>query len=178
MENILTEIESKIITAINKVSEVHEGGEEYFTALDKYIREEMSADVLVGLTTVLKSKFNFNPEVDGIILSGKFGKTFSDIINSENLNIPYLLFKGGVRKGGGVVPIDFTVTNQTNFVFLDDTIYGGKTYYTIRDFVINHGNTVQGAVVVYDGCPIKKEYVTGLYRYYDNFPDKKPNKEF
>ena len=52
------------------------------------------------------------------------------------------------------------------FTFVDDSLYSGGTYDYITSAIRLVGGEVDGAAVIYDGSPIRRQEVKSLYRYY------------
>ena len=173
-------VELAILAQVKKVLETHPGGVEFFDKLDGEIVGNASLEIIQAL-------FEKIPPKHFIVLSGGFGKKIaSQIDNGELPRYPYVLFKGGIRSGGNVEMIkSYSMpgwSKKTNGewegIFLDDSIYGGATYYMIQTWMDNWPDgKLTKCAVIYDGCPRKKSYVASLFRYYDHF-DATPNHKF
>jgi hypothetical protein len=152
------------------------GGVEFFDKLDGEIIDNASDEVM-------KDLFALVPKGNFLVLSGGFGKKVAQGIDEGKFpKISYLLFKGGIRSGAEPELIrgrdfsgkkDFTPIKGT---FLDDSIYGGATYYKLKE-LFPHELEVENCVVIYDGCPIVKDDIKSIFRYYDHF-ESKPNYQF
>lgn len=163
-----------IAQKVAQISETHKGGEAFFDALDKEIIETCSDETI-------KALFSLVPPGYHLVLSGGFGRRISEGIDSGRFpRISYDLFEGGIRKGGDVKLIRSQVWGErlcSGRIFLDDSIYGGKTFYMIQHFYETQQVPLELCAVIYDGCPEVKPYVKSIYRYYD-FHNPKPNFKF
>ena len=152
------------------------GGVEFFDKLDGEIIDNASDEVM-------KDLFALVPKGNFLVLSGGFGKKVAQGIDEGKFpKISYFLFKGGIRSGAEPELIrgrDFS--GKKEFIpmkgtVLDDSIYGGATYYKLKD-VFPPELKVENCVVIYDGCPIVKDDIKSIFRYYDHF-EAKPNYQF
>jgi hypothetical protein len=154
------------------------GGVEFFDKLDGEIIDNASDEVM-------KDLFALVPEGNFLVLSGGFGKkTAKGIDEGKFPKIPYFLFKGGIRSGAEPEIIrGSTFSEIKKFIpmkgtFLDDSIYGGATYYKLKElFQSDSDLKLENCAVIYDGCPIVKDDVKSIFRYYDHF-EAKPNYKF
>lgn len=168
----------EIKDAVDRIALQHPGGESFFDELDEYIKHIASDAVYESLFSKADSKV--------LILTGGFGQVVADRIDAGTLpKYQYILFKGGLRKGNSpeIIRDHFsTKPGKVEAVFIDDTIYGGLTYRLIREYLHteyqwrNHVH-VERVVVVYDGCPEKRDNIESVFRYYD-FYSPKPNFDF
>jgi hypothetical protein len=155
----------EILRITTEVSKIAPSGEKFFDELD----ERLSSTNNRWLITAALSKV---PKTHTLILSGGFGKTVAELIDSGWLGKRnYVLFKGGVRKGGTPIIISRTKDIGTKSTFLDDSIYGGATYYIIKEFIQKNTTipTPKKCIAIYDGCPKTRKDVDSLFRYYDFF---------
>lgn len=166
--------QKEIMDAVNDISAIYPEGEPFFDELDNFLINVASPKIYSALFELTGNK--------PLILTGGFGKRIAAGIDSgEFPNNPYILFKGGLRKGNEPEVIKFsidTLEDRAKYVMIDDTIYAGTTYRKIKDFLKEHDITVNSCIAMYDGCPIKKDDVQSLFRYYDFFKDVKPNFQF
>jgi len=168
----MTRSQSEILNRVKEISKTTPGGEEFFDRLDGEIINNASDEVMTDL-------FDLVPEGNFIVLSGGFGKKVANDIDKGKLpRISYFLFKGGIRSGASPELIrarDFSGSIEFNGpkygTFVDDSIYGGATYKALKDSFTNEIKIVN-CVVIYDGCPIKKDDVKSIFRYYDHFKAK------
>ena len=56
---------------------------------------------------------------------------------------------------------------SSQYMFLDDSYYSGKTLNAVSEYVGRFGGIIQNSYVFYDGSPERTD-VQSLYRYYDN----------
>jgi hypothetical protein len=162
-------IEQQILKKVHKVSKIHKGGEKFFDALDQEIIENASNEVIGALMSHVPNKYF-------IVLSGGFGKKMAEKIDSKEIPYtPYILLKGGIRSGGSPEIIRKTNFHGKRAIFLDDSIYGGATYITIKKFLLKEMNiNVEKCAVIYDGCHclditiISKQNQTLNFKYVSN----------
>ena len=170
--------QAQIHEMVKRIQEVHPSGEKFFDALDEELNSESSLEIFEALLETV-------PEGTAIVISGGFGKQLHSLMREEKVkHIPHILFKGGIRKGGTpeiiTVSPDFpTAGTHSEAIFLDDSIYGGRTFDVLRSFMEGYNPTMkfEKCYVIYDGNPHKREWVASLFRYYDFF-EAKPNFEF
>lgn len=161
----------QISQKVVEISQTSPTGEEFFDAMDKYITENATSEML-------KSLLGMVPEGYPIILSGGFGKSMVRRMKEGSIDpMPYRLYGGGIRKGGEVKLLEST-TDEMKGVMLDDSIYGGKTFYSLRDHLAKEGFSLVRCLVVYDGNPAERAEVAAVYRYYDEHPEARPNFKF
>jgi hypothetical protein len=147
-------------------------GEKFFDELDKQLSESVDIGIYLDL-------FKMIPENHFIVLSGGFGKKVSILIDEGTLPYKnYFLFIGGIRKGAEPLLIKKEIKsgNLKNGIFLDDSIYGGLTYETLKK--VFAPDVLCKCAVIYDGCPIKKNDISSIFRYYDHFPYTESNFKF
>jgi hypothetical protein len=170
----LSTAQKELLSAVNDITAIYPEGESFFDALDNFIINMASPAIYAELFSMTENK--------PLILSGGFGKRVAAGIDSgEFPNVPYILFKGGLRKGNEpeIIGIKCPIgVDAKNCVFIDDTIYGGNTYYKIKEFLLKRGVNILKCVAIYDGCPVEREDVSSIFRYYNYFKNVKPNFEF
>lgn len=147
------------------------GGEVFFDKMDEFIRYAP-----VSLYSHALDKF---PADVTLLISGGFGKTVAEFIDCGKLTKrPYILFEGGIRKSGKIEVIRSFGEFTDDVIFFDDTIYGGRTFYAIKDYVKDeYGLSADRCFVFYDGAPQKRDYVDSFFRYYDHY-QAVPNFQF
>lgn len=160
------EVQIEILEKVKEIMQIHQGGEKFFDTLDGELIKKASP-------TIFNALFAMVPEGHTVVLSGGFGKkVVSGIKSGEFPNFPYILFEGGIRSGGRVKLLE--ENNSSNkMIFLDDSIYGGATYEAIKNVL----GQLKSCAVIYDGCPIVKDEIKSLFRYYDHF-DSTPKHQF
>lgn len=169
----------EILKAVKAIQKTHTEGEEFFEALDEFIIKDASPLVYLAMLQMAG-------EDTILVLSGGFGKEVARRIEDGGLpGYEYVLFEGGLRGDkkpkiiGKRLNIMTTASIDCKAVFLDDTIYGGKTFKKIQEYVDHNVDYIKldKAIVVYDGCPVEREWVGSIFRYYDFF-DAVPNYTF
>lgn len=184
--NLLDKAKAEILQRVEEISKLHPSGEKFFDALDESLNDSSSLDIFKALVSMI-------PDNVGIVLSGGFGKQFVALMEDEKLEKrEFILFKGGIRKGGGPEILKESVDffHKDEAIFLDDSIYGGKTFEILQYFMETYsigkycslgkkGFAIKftECFVIYDGCPIKKTNVHSIFRYYDFF-QATPNFKF
>lgn len=168
--------EKEIYNKVLEITKNTPGGVEFFDKLDGEIIDNASDEVM-------KDLFALVPKGNFLVLSGGFGKKVAEGIDSGKFpQITYFLFKGGIRSGGDAELIrsrDLSGKKEFNPMkgtFLDDSIYGGATYRALKGQFPKELE-IENCVVIYDGCPIVKDDVKSIFRYYNHF-EAKPNYQF
>ena len=109
-----------------------EGGEKFFDALDLLIRGD--SDILSMFLDFVMNNLSENITY-GVVLSGKFGcvlyNNYGHIL-SKYFDGGIILTNGGIRKGEPAY-LGVTELSCTNYVFLDDSYYSGKTKSGIEE---------------------------------------------
>ena len=109
-----------------------EGGEKFFDALDLLIRGD--SDILSMFLDFVMNNLSENITY-GVVLSGKFGCVLYNnygYILSKYFDGGIILTNGGIRKGEPAY-LGVTELSCTNYVFLDDSYYSGKTKSGIEE---------------------------------------------
>jgi len=173
----------EIFKAVKAIQEKHPEGEKFFDALDEFIINEASDDLYLEL---LRLAHEVHGEKPVLVFSGGFGKEMARRIQKGELPYhEYILFEGGLRKDNAPkilhkdIELFTSVSLNCPAVFLDDTIYGGKTFKKIQSYVDSNVDYIKldKAIVVYDGCPVEREWLGSVFRYYDFF-EAVPNYTF
>ena len=161
--------QKEILKKVKAILKVHPSGEKFFDALDGQLINEASP-------AVYRALFKMVPKGSFLVLSGGFGKRVANGIDDGSFpKFSYILYEGGIRSGKNPTVIRTSGNLTGNGVFLDDSIYGGATYYKIKEHM--KGN-ISFCAVVYDGCPVLREDVKSIFRYYDHFKSSTPNYSF
>lgn len=143
----------------------HEGGEEFFDAIDERLRDDK---VLINM---MIDKVKEKEQFDYLIVSGNFGIVFKEYCNNfldGDFNKKIIVVNGGLRRGYDVNSFweDFDIKDK-KIVFIDDSYYLGRTRDKIKKAIEeNHGSLIN-TYVFYDGSKIKEDNVHSFYRYYD-----------
>ena len=149
---------------ILRLLDKYKGGRPFFDALDDYIKthEKMMLALVKGL------------ENEHIATSGKFGDNLFRLYEEGKFRCKSIVvFNGKIcTKKKGVTcwyPHDVDLNNK-NFVFVDDSVFSGRTIKVIDDhFRQDQDNSkITKVVVAYDGSKTKLPMVTSYYRYYDH----------
>lgn len=160
---------NELVRVVNDLLGKKMSGEKFFDALDESIKNS---------ELIIESLIEKVPEHIGLVISGGFGKVVSDLIERGSMpKRPYILYAGGIRSGGSPDVLSNKLSGCTDLIFVDDTIYGGKTYRVIKEHLKKSNIEVRSVLVVYDGCPEKRENIESLFRYYDHF-ESIPNYKF
>ena len=156
------EVKRKLDSVVKDLLSKHEGGKEFFNALDGVIKDITSKDMVLAL---MRGSSN-----EWIAASGEFG----DMI--------YKLWKSGGFKCKGIVvfngkmmtnkldvknwyPDNFD-SNDKGFLYVDDSIFSGGTANKIDNFLGEYGSKIKSISVIYDGSKEKNKKVKSFFRYY------------
>lgn len=149
---------------VEKMFNEHKGGREFFDHLDGAVRETILIKELINMIYSRWPKSN--PILVG---SGTFGvflyNYLTYVIHSD---IKCLLVNGGLRDGKPIIDLTpfMSLAKNSNYVFLDDSFYSGRTYEIVRHEIMRFGGTVLGAAVIYDGSSTEWHDVISMYEYY------------
>lgn len=139
------------------------GGAPYFDKLDQILRAP-------GWYRALAMRYleEYPTTRPRIALSGGFGRGFAAWLKAGEwgryMGKP-MVFPGGLRDGH-LKEVGRDLTDQ-EFVFLDDSLYKGRTHNEIRRVIEGAGGWVSGALVLYDGSREPLTAVKSLFRYHD-----------
>ena len=154
---------SLINEVVKELLNKYVGGKTYFHILDDSIKfnEKIIQEKLSSIND-LENKI--------IILSGEIAYQVKNYCDKYLPNQKYLITCGSPRKGQEL-KIDFENSNidlSLTPIFVDDTFYSGKTFESVRSFLLKELDIlVDICFVAYDGCKIKKINVYSLFRYFD-----------
>lgn len=143
----------------------HEGGEKFFDLLDDKIRIDI--DLIHNMINfILDSNIYF----DYIIVSGKFGRVFSNYINNNETKLSIhniITVNGGLRKNNSIENFweIYDIKNK-KLVFVDDSFYSGKTMNAIKNAIESNDGELVKTFCYYDGSENKLENVESFYRWY------------
>ena len=163
----------KLNYKIAEILKQHEGGEEFFDALDAMVRGDM--DILHTFLNFVYSEIGDTEEYS-LILSGQFGNAVMGICGAklfENF-FDVILVEGGLRSGKTPTIFRQTFVN-TKFIMLDDSFYSGTTRDSIERSLkmIDSQAEIVKTFVIYDGSKIKKNNIFSMFRYYDHYKSNK-----
>ena len=151
---------------VNECLIQHEGGEEFFDAIDEKLRND---DLLL---TMMLGKVLDNEKFDYLIVSGRFGKIFKTFclknIGQEFSN-NIIVVNGNLRGNNDVNDFykEYNIKNKS-LIFIDDSYYLGRTRDKIKKCIVDNGGNLICSYVFYDGSKIKDKKVNSFYRYYDH----------
>lgn len=159
----MSEAQRIILDAVNNIVKTNPGGEKFFDELDEFLKTSPDAVYSELIASIIPG--------ETLVLSGGFGRVVSDRIDRGELpKLPYILFKGGLRGDNKPEVLRVTDNVTANGVFVDDTIYGGKTYFKIQAYLESHAIIrARRCLVIYDGSPHARNGISSLFRYYDYF---------
>ena len=159
----------KLNYKIAEILKQHEGGEEFFDALDAMVRGNMN---------ILNTFLNFvyfeigDTKEYSLILSGQFGNALMSIYGTNLFKdfSDVILVEGGLRSGK--TPTIFRQNfTKTKFILLDDSFYSGTTRDSIERSLkmIDSQAEIVKTFVIYDGSKVKKNNIFSMFRYYDHY---------
>lgn len=162
--------ESLMAQYVERAKRSAPGGTGYFERLDAYI----SRDGGIHRALVDLAAYHF-PRAS-IITSGGFGMEHSRWSRANRAGVLPLVLPGGLRHkprpeyNMAFRDWGYRMAGVRSWVFLDDSLYAGRTMDWVRDLVLMTGGAFEGAVVAYDGSHQKRRNVHSLYRYFDHHP--------
>lgn len=163
----------KLNYKIAEILKQHEGGEEFFDALDAMVRGD--TDILDTFLNFVYSKI-WDTNEYSIILSGQFGNAIMGIYGAKLFKdfSDVILVEGGLRSSK--TPIIFRQNFINNkFIMLDDSFYSGTTRDSIERSLkmIDSQAEIVKTFVIYDGSKVKKNNIYSMFRYYDHYKSNK-----
>ena len=154
---------------VEKCLDIYGGGESYFTEIDAMIKANpVLMSEYIQYVTEKENIYN-------VILSGEIGLKYFAMQLKHQIpsDINLFLLPGGLRldtsKLNGINNNYKKIWKITSsqYMFLDDSYYSGKTLNAVSEYVGRFGGIIQNSYVFYDGSPERTD-VQSLYRYYDN----------
>ena len=147
---------NNLFETVNVLLEKYIGGEIFFDELDKAVKfdKERLEELL------LKAKHEY-PNAK-IIASGEIALC----LHNFKLEVD-LIVQGGLRKNKEPLDLSKFTNDGEEYVFIDDSYFSGKTSFVVKEALEKVNCKLLGTVVIYDGCPEKKDDVKSIYRYYD-----------
>lgn len=163
----------KLNYKIAEILKQHEGGEEFFDALDSMVRGDM--DILNTFLNFVYSKIGDTREYS-LILSGQFGNALMNIYGANLFKdfSDVILVEGGLRSGK--TPTIFRQNfTKTKFILLDDSFYSGTTKNAIECAlkIVDSQAKIMKTFVIYDGSKTKEYNLYSMFRYYDHYKSNK-----
>ena len=163
----------KLNYKIAEILKQHEGGEEFFDALDAMVRGDM--DILNTFLNFAYSEIGDTGEYS-LILSGQFGNALMGIYGAKLFEdfSSVILVEGGLRSGKTPTIFRQTFVN-TKFIMFDDSFYSGTTKDAIERALkmIDSQARIVKTFVIYDGSKVKKNNIFSMFRYYDHYKSNK-----
>lgn len=137
----------------------YQGGEIYFDKLDEALRQEKHLPIILELFAPLKDK--------NIIVSGKFGSYILSLYEAKLIDINSLIYvNGGLRDGHISKVVIKNYKTDSDYIFVDDSYYLGRTQHKIEVFLQSFNNNLIATHVVYDGSFELNKNVHSLFRYH------------
>ena len=148
------------VAKVNELLEKFIGGEIFFDQLDDSIGT--SKEILAMLDHDVK--ISYPHDKYKYVVTGKTGLSYFNYGFTVDLIVP-----GGLRKSNAELDLSEYVKAGENYVLIDDSYFMGRTEAVIRKALNKCGASLAGTLVFYDGCIEKRDWVTSMYRYYDNY---------
>lgn len=153
---------SELTKLVDKLVAEYGGGQAYFSAMDESVRRP---EYFARVTAAAFERFGEHR----VVTSGTFGREYGSWWQESVRRGPWpLCMPGGLRKLTAVDAGLFTppgVAGQ-RFVFLDDSLYLGRTFDVVRDALARGGAKVVGGFVVYDGSTHARGNIGSLFRWH------------
>lgn len=155
-------IKKKIDLIVDEMLKKYGGGRQFFDALDDAIKDITSIDMIIALV-----KGNSN---EYIVSTGEFGDILHRLYLKGKIDC-----KGVVVFNGKINTLDLGATHfypegfdisDKKFIFVDDSLFSGKTYKRIEEFLNKHNSQIREINVIYDGSREKSEKIKSFFRYY------------
>lgn len=161
----MNRVKHKLNSHIEFLLKEYTGGEEYFNKLDEFIKAPENSDIILSILLPLKNKH--------IISSGGFGERINSLLLSNKFSCKSLtVFNGGICTQGKSVESFISTTTlcrlkNKNVIFVDDSLYSGKTLLKIQEHLNSLNITVSEILVVYDGSNKNLGLqINSLYKYH------------
>lgn len=148
---------------VYKLLETYIGGDEYFDNLD--LNNRKNNKYFRYMLDTIK-----NEDFDYIIVSGHFGKSFTNYCKKNNIyENKIILVNGSLRKNNEIdTKLIYKIDNK-KVIFIDDSCYSKTTINKVKKFIEKSNGNFIKTYVFYDGCKEKDNNIVSFYRYYDNF---------
>lgn len=151
---------ARVEDIVKDVSSRYEGGRPYFEELDQALD---NPDVYEDLTRFARTLYGNDAT---FVVSGHFGFGYQ-LWSRRRRFREVLLAPGGLRYGAPVMFDWMNVLGISHFVFLDDTLYLGRTMARVDEGLRKVSRRLNGAVVAYDGSHERLPRVHSLFRYFN-----------
>lgn len=153
---------NKLFETVNELLEKYIGGQIFFTELDKAVK--FDKQMLIELVNAVDRKYCLDTIFT--IASGEMALALHNFDVDVDFIVP-----GGLRNDPSKINLEpwANIVRESNFVFMDDSYFSGRTALVIQNEIERLGGKFLGSYVIYDGSKIKEDNVDSLYRYYDNY---------
>ncbi len=155
-------IKKKIDSIVDELLKKYGGGRQFFDALDDAIKDVTSVDMIIAL---LRGNSN-----EYIVSTGEFGDILHTLYLKGKIDCKgVVVFNGKINTlnlgANRFYPESFDISDK-KFVFVDDSLFSGKTYQRIEEFLKKHNSSIKSINVIYDGSKEKNDKVKSFFRYY------------
>ena len=146
--------------AVDSLLDQHSGGTKFFNALDEYLRNSMFFEMLYR-----RAMRDYMP--DGLLVTGQFGEKFRDWLADRDSMMPVFVQPGDLRHHPERAWPHPSLADK-HWVFLDDSLYAGRTLRACKRSVLMSGGDVVSAHVLYYGARRTRPDVQAFYYYWLN----------
>ncbi len=130
---------------VESVLQAHEGGTKFFDTLDALLTNVVLFDYLRDRI------LGDGPAPFNILTSGKFGWAFSVYAQPIPALPPVINFPGNLRHEKLQETTIDPMFRDREFVFIDNSVYKGRTVGQINEYVERWGGKITRAYILYDG---------------------------
>jgi adenine/guanine phosphoribosyltransferase-like PRPP-binding protein len=156
---------NKLTNIVRECLDQHQGGEEFFDALDIAIQDKQIIKQLELLVVDDLTKKGYDIKDIGIIVSGKFGEFYAENIGLDPSSL--YVTSGSLRNYFQDHHLNMDSSNiPKKWIFIDDSIYSGNTKEVIRKALKDLDCILLHTFVIYDGSINKSLLISSLYRFY------------
>ena len=161
----------RVAGLVEQVKQFDPQGRGYFDRLDSAL--QFDGDIHRWLLD--KAQWVAGPRA-GVITSGHFGDAHYRWSRANRAGRLPLVLRGGLRYeprpeyNSLFREYQRRMMGVREWVFIDDSLYAGRTADWARELVLMTGGRWHGAVVAYDGSHEQRKDVHSLYRYFDHHP--------
>lgn len=157
----LKEMQNRVYEYSKKCEKQYIGGEVYFNELDRLIKYD--TELLCSYLIYVASKENNT----NFVISGEIGQVILKCKHEGMLpsHFQILTLSGSLRLGAPVIQMNQEMI-ASQFIFIDDSFYSGKTLDRVKEFIEINGGKISTCYVFYDGGKNRCNIVHSLFRYY------------
>lgn len=140
------EAEAVLASVARAIAKRYTGGTPFYDALDEELRHPY------WYRSLLFRYLDEYPSMPNIIVSGEFGVGFASWLAASDYAPylpPVLIISGGIRHRE--LPPQSIQAKGRQYVFLDDSMYAGRTYSQIRRRITEKEGEMLGAIVLFAG---------------------------